>query len=74
VVLNHDLDFGAILAVAKGAKPSVVQLRADNVTPEAAALVVIAAIHAASTELELGALLTVDAGQARVRVLPLGGT
>ncbi|MFW5679683.1 MAG: DUF5615 family PIN-like protein [Pseudomonadota bacterium] len=74
VVLTHDLDFGAILAVTKGAKPSVVQLRADNVTPEAAAAIVIAALNAAPIELELGALVTVDAGRARVRLLPLGGT
>ena len=29
VVLTHDLDFGAILAVTGGAKPSVIQIRAD---------------------------------------------
>ena len=29
VLLTHDLDFGAILAVTGGAKPSVVQIRAD---------------------------------------------
>ncbi len=74
VVVTHDLDFGAILAVTKGAKPSVVQLRADDVTPEAAAAIVIAALNAASIELELRALLTVDAGRARVRLLPLAGT
>lgn len=74
VVLTHDLDFGAILAVTKGAKPSVVQLRADDVSPEAAGAVVIAALRTASTELELGALLTVDAGRARVSLLPLSGT
>ena len=74
VVLTHDLDFGAILAVTKGAKPSVVQLRADDVTPEAAAALVMAALNAASIELELGALVTVDAGRARVRLLPLGRT
>jgi len=37
VVLTHDLDFSAILAVTNGAKPSVVQLRADDVSPEFAA-------------------------------------
>jgi predicted nuclease of predicted toxin-antitoxin system len=74
VVLTHDLDFGAILAVTKGAKPSVVQLRADNVSPEAAGAVVIAALRTASAELELGSLLTVDAGRARVRLLPLSRT
>lgn len=74
VVLTHDLDFGAILAVTKGAKPSVVQRRAGDVSPEAAAAVVIAAPNAASADLERGALLTVDAARARIRLLPLSGT
>ncbi len=50
--------------MTNGAKPSVVQLRADNVTPEAADALVVAALDAASMELELGALLTVDVGRA----------
>lgn len=33
VVLTHDLDFGAILAATHGEKPSVVQIRADDVSP-----------------------------------------
>jgi predicted nuclease of predicted toxin-antitoxin system len=33
VVLTHDLDFGAILAVTHGQKPSVVQIRSENVSP-----------------------------------------
>jgi predicted nuclease of predicted toxin-antitoxin system len=74
VVLTHDLDFGAILAVTKGAKPSVLQRRAGDVSPEVAAAVVIAAPNAASADLERGALLTVDAARARIRLLPLSGT
>jgi predicted nuclease of predicted toxin-antitoxin system len=34
VVLTHDLDFGAILAVTNGAKPSVVQFRAGDLSPD----------------------------------------
>lgn len=34
VVLTHDLDFSAILAATHGKKPSVVQLRTDNLRPE----------------------------------------
>ena len=33
VVLTHDLDFGSILAATKGAKPSVVQIRSERVSP-----------------------------------------
>ena len=32
VVLTHDLDFSAILAATQGMKPSVVQIRADNIS------------------------------------------
>ncbi|MGC8548326.1 MAG: DUF5615 family PIN-like protein [Acidobacteriaceae bacterium] len=35
VVLTHDLDFSAILAANQGRKPSVIQLRADSLSPEA---------------------------------------
>jgi len=34
VVLTHDLDFGAILAATHGDKPSVVQIRAEDVSPD----------------------------------------
>ena len=33
IVLTHDLDFSAILAVTQGEKPSVVQIRADDISP-----------------------------------------
>ena len=36
VVLTHDMDFGAILAATHGEKPSVIQLRMEDVTPQAA--------------------------------------
>jgi predicted nuclease of predicted toxin-antitoxin system len=34
VVLTNDLDFGAILAVTHGEKPSVVQIRSENLSPD----------------------------------------
>jgi predicted nuclease of predicted toxin-antitoxin system len=71
VVLTHDLDFGAILAVTHGDKPSVVQIRAENVSPEAIGGAVIDALRQMRTELEAGALLTVDPGRTRLRLLPL---
>jgi predicted nuclease of predicted toxin-antitoxin system len=43
VVLTHDLDFGAILAVTRGEKPSVVQIRNQDVTVERLGQTVIAA-------------------------------
>ena len=71
VVLTHDLDFSAILAATQGEKPSVVQIRAEDVSAEAIGKQVIAALRQMATELEDGALLTVDPDRTRLRVLPL---
>ena len=71
VVLTHDLDFGAILAATHGEKPSVVQIRAEDVSPDVIGKQVIAALRQMAFELEEGALLTVDPNRTRMRVLPL---
>ena len=71
VVLTHDLDFGAILAATHGEKPSVVQIRAEDVSPEAIASSVVDALRQMVNELDAGALLTVDPRQTRLRLLPL---
>src|ERR1700685_1890397 len=72
VVLTHDLDFSAILAATQGAKPSVVQIRAEDVRPETLAPTLIEALRQMAGQLDEGALLTVDPARARLRVLPLG--
>ena len=71
VVLTHDLDFSAILAATHGEKPSVVQIRADDVSPDVIGKQVILALRQMASELEEGALLTVDPNRTRLRVLPL---
>ncbi len=71
VVLTHDLDFSAILAATHGERPSVVQIRAEDVSPEAIGKQVINALRQMAFELQEGALITIDPGRARVRVLPL---
>ena len=71
VVLTHDLDFGAILAATRGAEPSVVQIRADDVSPEAIGRVVANALDRMKDDLEAGALLTIDPARMRLRLLPV---
>jgi predicted nuclease of predicted toxin-antitoxin system len=71
VVLTNDLDFGAILAVTKGAKPSVVQIRTNDVRPEAIGEQVVLALRQAESELMAGALVTILPERARLRILPL---
>lgn len=46
VVLTHDLDFGAILAATHGLKPSVVQIRSEDVSPEVIGKLVVDALPA----------------------------
>lgn len=71
IVLTHDLDFGDILAATQGAKPSVAQIRSENVDPAEIGAHVISALRQLEPELESGALLTIDPTRARVRLLPL---
>lgn len=71
VVLTHDLDFSAILAVTQGTKPSVVQIRADNISAAVIGDPLIAALQQMAPELAAGALLTVDPGRTRLHLLPL---
>ncbi|WP_028319687.1 DUF5615 family PIN-like protein [Desulfobulbus elongatus] len=71
VVLTHDLDFGAILAATHGLKPSVVQIRSEDVSPEVIGKLVVDALRQTKIELNNGALLTVDTNRARLRILPL---
>jgi predicted nuclease of predicted toxin-antitoxin system len=71
VVLTHDLDFGAILAATQGNKPSVVQIRAEDVNPDTIGKQVITALRQTQPELAEGALLTIDTNRTRLSLLPL---
>ncbi len=71
VVFTHDLDFGAILAHTQAGKPSVFQIRARDVSPDHLGPLAIQTLRQFSTELESGAIVTVDEARRRVRLLPL---
>jgi predicted nuclease of predicted toxin-antitoxin system len=71
VVLTHDLDFSAILSSTNGEKPSVVQIRAGDVSPDAMGTLLIAALRQTAPALDQGALVTIDPVRARLRLLPL---
>ena len=71
VVLTHDLDFGTIPAATQGEKPSVVQIRADDIRAQTIGQHVVTALRQMADELERGALLTVDPSRTRLRILPL---
>ena len=69
-VFTHDLDFGALLAATRGTGPSVIQIRTQNVVPEAIGDLVLNAITRFEKELQQGALITIDPYRSRARVLP----
>lgn len=71
VVLTNDLDFSAILAVTHGSKPSVVQIRADDLGHDAIGKQVVVALRQMAFDLENGALVTVEPSKTRLRILPL---
>jgi predicted nuclease of predicted toxin-antitoxin system len=71
VVLTHDLDFTTLLATTSAAGPSVVQVRAQDITPAHLVTLVVRAVEAHVAELDQGALITIDDVGARIRVLPL---
>jgi predicted nuclease of predicted toxin-antitoxin system len=71
IVFTHDLDFGMLLAALRTRRPSVIQVRTQDVLPSAIGDIVLRAIQAAKPNLEAGALVTVEPFRHRVRVLPI---
>jgi predicted nuclease of predicted toxin-antitoxin system len=70
VIMTHDLDFSALLAATQAIGPSVLQVRTQNVLPDALRIVLVNAIKQFTRELEEGALISIDPPRARARVLP----
>jgi predicted nuclease of predicted toxin-antitoxin system len=71
IVFTHDLDFGSLLAATQAETPSVIQVRTQDVLPMSIENLVISALQQFECELELGALVTIDQAQYRVRILPI---
>ena len=74
VVITNDLDFSAILAAGAVDGPSVVQLRTQDLLSESPARIVARALEAHCEDIERGALLSIDEGGTRIRMLPLKGS
>jgi predicted nuclease of predicted toxin-antitoxin system len=71
VVLTHDLDFGILLALTHANGPSVIQIRTQDVMPDQLGNTMIQVLKLYKTQLESGALITVDDQKSRVRILPI---
>ena len=73
-VFTHDLDYSALLFATRASAPSVIQIRAQDIRPEAASAYVLFALRNASAAIEKGALLTIDPRKHRIHFLPLRPT
>ncbi len=71
MVFTHDLDFGTLLAISKADTPSVIQVRTQDVLPSKLGKIVLDALKQFQSELETGALVTVNEAQAKARILPI---
>ena len=71
VVFTHDLDFGALLFATNAQSPSVIQLRAANILPDAMGELILQTLKDIESELEQGALVIIDPKKKRLRMLPL---
>jgi predicted nuclease of predicted toxin-antitoxin system len=71
VVFTHDLDFGTLLALTQAESPSAIQVRTQDVSPHYLEAMVLDALNKYEALLEAGALIILDEGKSRVRILPL---
>jgi predicted nuclease of predicted toxin-antitoxin system len=71
VVITHDLDFSALLASTEAAGPSVLQVRTQDVLPDAIGSDVVRVLRDHRAALDQGAIVSIDQLTARVRVLPI---
>jgi len=71
IVVTCDLDFSTMLSMTSGCKPSIIQIRIQNVSWTELAEVINKSIKQCTNELESGAILTIDAKKLRLRLLPL---
>ena len=70
-ILTNDLDFGFILAITHGKKPSVIQTRIEVLAPEKIGNIVVNTIKLLAADIDRGALVTIDPRKTRVSMLPL---
>ena len=70
-ILTLDMDFGTFLAMTGYAKPSVIQIRREDVSPEVLLPTLLEVLRRYSSEIEYGALIVIDAAKIRLRMLPL---
>jgi predicted nuclease of predicted toxin-antitoxin system len=72
IVITADTDFGHLLAKSSDASPSTIILRTAVHSAHVVVPLLLQVIPASLTELDEGALITVDEQRVRIRRLPIG--
>lgn len=71
IVFTHDLDLGILLATTQANAPSVIQVRTQDILRATLENIVIPVLRQFESELERGALITIDPSRSRIRILPI---
>lgn len=71
IIVTHDLDFSSLLALGGHKKPSVINLRLDNVSSDIVTQRIVDVVTGMETELVQGVVISVDETSARFRYLPI---
>ena len=71
VLFTHDLGFSPLLAAGGQHGPSVIQVRNQDVMPEAIGADVVRVLSEHENDLQGGAIITVDEMTSRLRILPI---
>lgn len=71
IIITQDLDFSRLLAIKGFRKPSLINLRLTNPTPELVTNRVIEVVESLVDELQSGIVVSVDEDSIRYRTLPI---
>lgn len=74
VIVTHDADFHALLALSFAETPSVVRIRIEGLHDTALVALIRRVLRAVKADLERGSAVTVTATSIRVRALPLSSS
>jgi predicted nuclease of predicted toxin-antitoxin system len=71
VIITHDLDFGALLAFSKNARPSTILFRIHHIVPELFYNLIVNNWKTIEEPLKKGALVIIENNNIRIRRLPI---